>query len=171
MTKCAYKSILLISKNVCFNGVFLLLGEDMENNKRITGKDLHFITGFTAFIDEIRYNHKIMLVRAKDPEIVGVAVVQGDERHGYEFLMLSDRYDFEDFAEELRENGYDVSMVELPDDRSISLKANYLVGDIKAPTYKIDIDKERKVLQVEYFPAEDAKTLELSDDDAIVIDM
>ena len=128
----------------------------MKNNKRMSIGDFHFITDYRAFIDEFRYNSKVMLIRAENPEIAGIAVVQGDERRGYEFLMLNDRYDFDDLGEELRENGFEPTMVELPDDRVITLQANFLINpdNYIHPTYRIDVDNERKILQIQCFESQ-----------------
>ncbi len=119
-------------------------------NLRMSASDFHFITDYIAYIDEFSYEREVTLVRAKNPDIQGFAIVQGNETRGYEFLVLNDRDEFDEFAHELKTNDFRISEIELGDDEKKLLKEKYVVGGAKSHSYTIGIDKERNIIYVEH---------------------
>lgn len=105
-----------------------------------------FLNGI-AYIDEIKYKGKPVFVRAKNKDVVGVVLYQGNERRGYEFLMLHDRGEFEAFGDELRDYGITPEFIEIDDDEKITLTTHN--EEVPSKTYVISVNKERKQLEVE----------------------
>ena len=111
-------------------------------------KALDFLYG-VGFLDEIRYNGKQMIIRAKNPEITGTVVVQGDEHRGYEFLVFYGREDFESFGAELEECGLTPKYHEMEENEKMSFRARFYNPEVPPVHYEIKVDEKRKCLFVE----------------------
>lgn len=111
-------------------------------------KALDFLYG-AGFIDEIKYNGNQVLIRAKNPEISGTVVVQGDERRGYEFLIFHSRSEYKAFGQELEDYGIVPKYYELEDGEKLTFKARFYNAEVPPVRYEVKINSERKNLYVE----------------------
>ncbi len=106
--------------------------------------------GGAEYIDEIKYNKKQAVIRAKNPEINGVVIVQGDKGGGsYEFLVLHDRESFYDVIDEIKECGLSPKSKELKDDESLFFRPITYGYMPHRTEYEVKIDKDKKYLYVE----------------------